>query len=171
MMNPYRDMTREQLLKALEMFAKNWLAHDGCWFLAAEAEHGMETAIRLDELAWQRFATAEARRILKCFGLRENGGLKVLEEALNLRMYSVINEQHVEWSEDQTQLRFFMDICRVQETRRRKGMPDFPCKSVGLCEFTAFAKAVDPRIDTHCLHCPPDASEDQYCAWVFSLGE
>lgn len=34
-----------------------------------------------------------------------------------------------------------------------------------------FAKAVDPRIDTHCLHCPPDAPEDQYCAWVFSLGE
>ena len=45
-MNPYREMGREELLAALEMFAKNWLAHDGCWFLAAEAELGMEAAIR-----------------------------------------------------------------------------------------------------------------------------
>ena len=38
----YEEMSREQLLAALEMFAKNWLAHDGCWFLAAEARHGMD---------------------------------------------------------------------------------------------------------------------------------
>lgn len=170
-MNPYKDMSREDLYKALEMFAKNWLAHDGCWFLAAEAEHGMATAIRLDELAWERFATAEARRIVKGFGLPEKGGLEALEKALSLRMYAVINEQHVEWSEDRTRLRFFMDICRVQETRRRKGMPDFPCKSVGIHEFTAFAKAVDPRISTHCLHCPPDAPEGMYCGWEFSIGD
>jgi hypothetical protein len=29
-MNPYADMSREELLLALEMFAKNWLAHHGC---------------------------------------------------------------------------------------------------------------------------------------------
>ncbi len=168
-MNPYKDMSRDELYKALEMFAKNWLAHDGCWFLAAEAEHGMETAIRLDELAWDRFATAEARRIMKGYGLPANGGLEVLAEALGLRMYAVINEQHIEWSEDRKSLRFFMDICRVQETRRRKGMPDFPCKSVGIFEFTAFAKAVDPRIKTHCLHCPPDAPDGLYCGWEFTL--
>ncbi len=170
-MNPYKDMSREELLKALEMFAKNWLAHDGCWFLAAEAEYGMETAIRLDELAWDRFATAEARRIVKGYGMPENGGLEALETALSLRMYSVINEQHVEWFDDRTRLRFFMDICRVQETRRRKGMPDFPCKSVGILEFTAFAKAVDPRIETHCLHCPPDAPDGLYCGWEFTLND
>ncbi len=168
-MNPYKDMSRDELYKALQMFAKNWLAHDGCWFLAAEAEHGMETAIRLDELAWDRFATAEARRIMKGYELPENGGLEVLAKALSLRMYAVINEQHIEWSEDRKSLRFVMDICRVQETRRRKGMPDFPCKSVGIFEFTAFAKAVDPRITTHCLYCPPDAPDGLYCGWEFTL--
>jgi Family of unknown function (DUF6125) len=34
--NAFEAMNREDLLRALEMFAKNWLAHDGCWFLAAE---------------------------------------------------------------------------------------------------------------------------------------
>jgi hypothetical protein len=164
-------MDREQLLAALAIFAKNWLAHDGCWFLAAEAELGMETAIRLDAAAWGRFAAAEARRILDGFDLPRGGGLDALEHALSLRMYALINEQHAEWSADRSTLRFVMDVCRVQETRRRKGFDDFPCSSVGIVEFTAFARTIDPRIRTRCLHCPPEAPEGKYCAWEFSVGD
>jgi hypothetical protein len=170
-MNPFAEMSREQLLKALEMFAKNWLAHDGCWFLAAEESHGLETAIDLDTRAWKRFAAAEAKRIIKGFGVSAGGGLEALEMALAHRAYSVINEQHVEWSEDRSTLRFFMDVCRVQETRRRKGLDDFPCKPVGTVEFETFASTIDPRIETHCLHCPPEAPEDKYCGWEFRLAE
>ncbi len=170
-MNPYQDMDREQLLAALQMFAKNWLAHDGCWFLAAEAELGMEAAIRLDAAAWGRFAPAEARRILDGFDLPRDGGLDALERALSLRMYALINEQHAEWSPDRSTLRFVMDVCRVQETRRRKGLDDFPCASVGIVEFSTFARTVDPRIRTRCLHCPPAAPEGKYCAWEFSVGD
>ena len=61
--NAFETMSREELLRALEMFAKNWLAHDGCWFLAAEERFNMETAIELDARSWKRFAAAEARRI------------------------------------------------------------------------------------------------------------
>ena len=56
----FQSMTREELLGALETFAKNWLAHDGCWFLAVEERLGMEAAIELDARAWARFAAAEA---------------------------------------------------------------------------------------------------------------
>jgi hypothetical protein len=164
-------MSREQLLRALEIFAKNWLAHDGCWFLAAEERHGLDEAIRLDEGAWRRFAAAEARRVIKGFGVPAGGGLAALERALSLRMYAVINEQHVEWSADRSSLRFFMDVCRVQETRRRKGLADFPCKSVGIIEFDTFASTIDPRIRTRCLHCPPDAPEGKYCGWEFTLSD
>ena len=31
-MNEFERMSREDLLKLLKMFAKNGLAHDGCWF-------------------------------------------------------------------------------------------------------------------------------------------
>jgi hypothetical protein len=62
-----------------------------------------------------------------------------------------------------------MDVCRVQETRRRKGLADFPCKVVGIAEFEAFASAVDGRIRTTCVHCPPDAPAGKYCAWEFTL--
>lgn len=167
----FDSMSREELLRALEMFAKNWLAHDGCWFLAAEERLGMEAAIELDARSWQRFAAAEANRIMTTFHVPQQGGLDALEKALGLRMYSVINAQRVEWSGDRKCLRFFMDVCRVQETRRRKGFPDFPCKSVGTVEFETFARTIDPRIRTTCLHCPPEAAEGQYCGWEFSIEE
>lgn len=168
-MKPFETMGREELLRALEMFAKNWLAHDGCWFLAAEEQFGIETAIDLDARSWARFAAVEARRIMATFDIPPHGGLPALEKALGLRLYGVVNAQCVEWSEDRQRLRFFMDECRVQQARERKGLPAFPCKQVGLVEFETFAKTVDPRITTKCLRCPPDAPEGQYCGWEFTL--
>lgn len=165
----FHSMSREELLRTVEMFAKNWLAHDGCWFLAAEERLGMDEAIDLDARAWERFAAVEAQRIMATFHLPQNEGLEALEKALGLRMYALINAQRVEWSEDRRRLRFLMDVCRVQEARRRKGLPDFPCKSVGMVEFQTFARTIDSRIHTKCLHCPPDPADGEYCAWEFSL--
>ena len=168
-MKTFETMGREDLLRALEMFAKNWLAHDGCWFLAAEERFGMETAIELDACSWARFAAAEARRIMATFDIPADGGLPALEKALGLRLYSVVNTQRVEWTQDRQRLRFFMDECRVQQARQRKGLPSFPCKPVGMVEFETFAKTVDPRISTTCLGCPPDAPAGTYCAWEFTV--
>lgn len=165
----FQSMSREDLLRALEMFAKNWLAHDGCWFLAAEDRFDMETAIELDARSWERFAAAEARRIMATFNIPPAGGLEALERALSLRLYAIINLQRIEWLDDRKRLCFFMDACRVQETRHQKGLPDFPCKSVGIVEFATFAKAIDPRISATCLRCPPDGAPGQYCAWEFTI--
>lgn len=170
-MSPYETMSREELLQALNAFAKNWLAHDGCWFLAAEERLGLDAAIDLDAAAWRRFAAAEAKRIIDVFGIPHGGGLQALERALSLRMYAVLNEQHVEWSDDGRTLRFVMDGCRVQDTRRRKGLPDFPCRPVGDVEFSTFARAIDSRIATRCIHCPPDPNQAGACTWEFTLGE
>ena len=79
----------------------------------------METAIELDTTAWQRFAVTEANRIMSTFDIPPAGGLKSLEKALGLRQYSLINSQRLEWSEDGNCLRFFMDVCRVQEADRK----------------------------------------------------
>ena len=168
-MKPFDEMGRDELLGVVEMFAKNWLAHDGCWFLAAEERFGIETAIELDAASWARFAQVEARRIMATFNIPPAGGLLALEKALGLRLYSAVNTQRVEWSEDRMQLRFFMDECRVQHARRRKGLAPFPCKRVGMVEFRTFAETIDPRISTTCLHCPPDAPGDRYCGWEFTL--
>jgi len=170
MQSPFESMSRDDLLKALTAFAKSWLAHDGCWFLAAEERHGLQEAIRLDANAWSAFAPIEAKRILEAFSIPPGGGLEALEKALSLRMYGMLNPQRSEWSEDRRELRFVMDGCRVQEARRRKGLPDFPCRPVGEVEFAGFARAVDPRIRVRTLRCPPDAEAGEFCAWSFTLG-
>lgn len=163
-------LSREELLKLVSVYAKNWLAHDGCWFLAAEEKYGMAAALELDTKSWQRFAVAEARRIMKAFDIPPNGGLKALEKALQFRLYAAINRQEVEWVDDHLMI-FRMVECRVQQTRRQKKLPDFPCKSVGVVEFSQFAKTIDPRIKTRCIACPPDAVADFFCGWEFTIAK
>jgi ubiquinone/menaquinone biosynthesis C-methylase UbiE len=163
----FEALDRPGLFKALDAFAKNWLAHDGSWFLAAEERYGMEAAIELDAASWRRFAAAEARRIMEAFAIPGSGGLDALERALSLRAYSFVNPSRVE--RDGPRLRFFMTSCRVQETRRRKGLADFPCRPVGEVEFETFARTVDPRITTRCLLCPPDPAAQGRCGWEFRL--
>jgi len=163
-----QNMSRDDLLKLVEVYAKNWLAHDGCWFLAAEESFDIQTAMDLDTKSWHRFAFAEAKRIIKVFNIPENSGLSSLAEALQYRLYSAINEQKIE-NPDENTLIFTMLRCRVQETRRRKGLPDFPCKSVGIVEFSRFSEAVDPRIKTKCIQCPPDETGNEYCKWEFKV--
>lgn len=61
-------------------------------------------------------------------------------------------------------------LFRVQAARKRKGLEDYPCKSGGLVEYTYFARAIDSRITTECITCPPDPHPDDYfCAWRFYM--
>jgi hypothetical protein len=164
------DLPREELLRLLDVYARNWLAHDGAWFLALEERFGMETAIDMDIRAWERFSVAEAQRIMRAFDIPPGGGLDALEKALGYRLYARVNTQAASWTEDGA-LEFRMVECRVQAARRRKGLPDFPCKPVGLVEYGQFARTIDPRIRTECLRCPPDPVGEAFCAWRFTLAE
>ncbi len=167
-MDPHDSLSREDLLKLLDVYAKNWLAMDGSWFLALEETYGLEVAIDMDKRAWDRFAVAEAQRIMRTFDIPGEGGLKALEKAFGYRLYARINEQEVEWINEHT-LRFRMVNCSVQAARIRKGLPPFPCKQVGNIEFSKFAQTIDPRIQMRCIACPPDPFEHRYCEWEYTL--
>lgn len=167
-MDHLKSFTREELLTLIDVYARNWLAHDGCWFLAVEEKHGMDAAIELDTRSWERFSVAEAKRIMASFKIPANGGFDALEKALGFRLYACINPQEIERSDSQRLILRILD-CRVQKTRRKKGLPDFPCKSVGIVEYSRFAETIDSRIQVKCLTCPPDPVTKHYCAWEFSL--
>lgn len=163
------ELSKDQLIGMLEDAAKNWLAHDGLWFLAVEAERGMEEAIKHDATAWERFTIIEAKRIMKRHRIEPGSGLEGLKKALNYRLYAHLNIQEI-IEETEGSFVFRMSDCRVQSARNREGRPDFPCKSVGLVEYRNFAETVDPRIKTDCICCPPDDHPDTYyCAWKFSI--
>jgi len=164
-------MGRDELRAFLGDAARLWLAHDGLWFQAIERRGGQELAIACDRDAWAQFSPLEARRIRERLGLAPDGGLEALDRALRHRLYAHLNPQAiVRPSPDRLILR--MITCRVQEARRRKGLTDFPCREVGIVEYTTFAQAIDPRIETRCLVCPPDPpAGDHACAWEFTLRE
>lgn len=164
-----RALDKDALVQIVLDDAKNWLAHDGLWFQAVEGAHGMDAAIDADRAAWEKFTVIEAKRIMERLGLRQGGGIPALLECLKHRLYARLNVQEATEVSD-TRAVFVMRDCRVQSARKRKGLPDFPCKSVGIVEYAEFAKTVDPRIRTRCIACPPDAhADDAWCTWEFTL--
>lgn len=164
-----KTFPKETLIDLLEKLGINWLANDGIWFQAVENRFGMNDAKRCNDTCWTRYSPFEAERIKKILGLPDNGGLPALQKALAFRMYALINEQSVERVDDNCFI-FRMNKCRVQAARQRRGLDDYPCKSVGLVEYPYFASAIDERIQTECIGCPPDPHpEGWFCAWKFTL--
>ena len=155
----------------LEDASLNWLAHDGLWFQAVEEKYGTENASLCNQKAIAQYSQIEAKRIMRRLGLPKDGGIPALMTALKFRMYHLINRQEfLEVSDNRCIFR--MVTCRVQQARRAKGLPDYPCKPVGVAEYSHFGQAIDPRIKTLCIGCPPDAhNEDYWCSWEFTLIE
>lgn len=165
------DATKDELIDLVESFAKDIVAMDGVWFQAAEQSFGMDQAMKQDELAWERFAQSEARRMKKLLGLGQNAGLEGLAKVLRMRYSSHANTNiSLNWEDEENALVYRIGDCRVQRARERKGMPLHPCKSVGIIEYRGLAKEIDPRIQCECISCYPDVTDASCsCAWRFTL--
>jgi len=162
-------LSDEKLIELLENIAINWLANDGIWFQEVEFTTSMNDAKHCNDECWAQFSPFEAWSIKKFLKMHEFPGLDGLKKALNYRLYCIINKQSVN-TETENSFVFQMDDCRVQSARKRKNLADYPCKSAGIIEYTEFVKAIDPRIKTECICCPPDTHpESHFCAWRFYL--
>lgn len=163
------DLSDEGLAELVKALGVNWLANDGVWFQAAEFSSGMFDAKRANDTCWTRFSPFEAESVKRFLKLPENPGLDGLKRALQYRMYAFINKQSME-DDGENAFIFRMNDCRVQSARKRKGLDDYPCKSGGMAEYPSFAAAIDPRIITECVGCPPDPHPGEwFCAWRFSI--
>lgn len=164
-----KNKSEEELFTILDAVCTNWLANDGVWFQAVERRYGMDYAKRCNDTCWTRFSPYEAYRVKSLLKLPENPGLEGLKKALAFRLYARINRQSIE-EVDETSFIFRMNECRVQVARKRRGLPDYPCKSAGLVEYPTFAYEIDSRIKTQCIGCPPDEHPDEWwCAWKFTI--
>ena len=129
----------------------------------------MVLAKKLNDLDLRRFSVIEAKRIMKRLPIPEGGGIGALEQALKFRLYARINRQEALCMSEH-KLVFRMNDCRVQTARKRQNLPEYPCQSAGMIEYISFAGAIDPRIETRCIACPPDPHPEEYwCAWEFEL--
>ncbi len=155
-------------MELIEIYSVNWLAMDGVWFQSVENKFGMDEAMYHDAQAWSRFTVIEAKRIKKFLALPDNSGLEGLKKALSLRFYANINDDETVISGNT--LTYSAINCRVQRARERKGMVFHPCKSVGIIEYTEFAKVIDERFTCECVSCYPDITDNSCCCkWKFTL--
>jgi hypothetical protein len=167
----FMDLPEESFEALKEAIAVNWLANDGVWFQAVEFSRGMEEAKQCNDNCWSVFSPFEAASIARLLGLPDRPGLEGLKKALQFRLYAVINKQSIA-EEKPDSFIFRMDNCRVQAARKRKGLPDYPCKSGGMVEYSSFAETIDPGIRTECICCPPDDHpSDYFCAWRFFIAD
>ncbi|MEI6766053.1 MAG: DUF6125 family protein [Bacteroidota bacterium] len=167
---PIANLPEEKLNALRDALAANWLAGDGIWFQAVESAMGMDEAKRCNDSCWAQFSPFEAWSIKRMLNLPEEAGLDGLKKALSQRLYAYVNKQSFREESDSSFV-FVMNDCRVQSARKRKGMDDYPCKSAGIVEYREFARAIDSRITTQCICCPPDKhDESHYCAWKFTIG-
>jgi len=162
------QLSRDQLISLLMDDSKNVIAMDGVWFQAIEKEYGMDAAMQFDGEAWKLYTRSEARRIKAFLSLGDHSGLEGLARALNYRMVDRANPSEVVRSENT--LRYTIMRCRVQDARKRKGMPLHPCKSAAVFEYSGFAEEIDDRIKCRCISCYPDVSDESCaCSWEFYI--
>ncbi len=163
-------LDKDDLLKLIDIYSKNWLAMDGVWFQSIEHKLGMAEAMEHDENAWKIFTVIEAKRIKEFLKLPDFAGIEGLCKALCYRMYANINLDGI-IIEDNTLIYRTLD-CRVQNARKRKGMEYHPCKSVGIIEYSLFAKTIDERFECEVISCYPDITDEFCsCAWKFVLNK
>lgn len=172
MVTKLEDLSREQLMALVEIYARNIYALDGVWFQSIEKADGMDAAIEHDRNAWRRFTETEAKRLKKFLNLPEYPGLDGLHQALALRFSGLANPKVELIRESSDSLIYRIVECRVQNARSNKGMPYHPCKSVGIIEHEFFAKIIDSRIECEPISCFPDVTDQSCaCSWRFTLKE
>lgn len=161
------SMSREDLIRYIEILSKNFMTLDGHWFLGVEEKFGLDAAIELDRQAWERYAVAEAKRIKDLLGIGE-ATLYDLERAVHLICFSPASGVRTEILPGR--LVMCVTKCRPQYARKRDGRGEFACKPVGLAHLSAFAKALNQDFETRCIYAPPDKHpEGEWCRWEFKI--
>lgn len=168
--NILNEFSKDELIELIEIYSKNWLAHDGLWFQSVEKNCGMKEAMKHNVAAWEKFTVIEAKKIKKFLKLEEKPGLLGLESALRCRFYAHINEDSIKIVGNT--LTYTVANCRVQTARKRKGLGFHPCKTVGIVEYGLFGEAIDDRLKCECLSCFPEVNDNTCCcAWKYTLLE
>lgn len=119
MFSKIEELSKEQLLELVQMYAKNWLVMDGVWFQSVEQKFGMDEAMEHDANAWRRFTEVEAKRIKEFLKLPDNSGIEGLKQALAYRFYSALNNDEI--LVNGNTLIYRTCLCRVQMPVKGKG--------------------------------------------------
>ena len=161
------EIPKDKIADYIFMHLRNMWAVDGLYYLGIEEKMDTETATEIDRKVWEVMGKIEAKRIKNLFDINGNDipsmmkGLSYSGWTLDLEDKEIIIEDH--------RVIIRNDICRVQSTRLKKGLSEFPCKKVRWSFLKSFAEEINPDIEVICNFCPPDKHDNIWCEWEFVL--
>jgi hypothetical protein len=164
------QIPKEKLADFVFMHLRDMWAVDGLYYLGIEERYGTEVATEIDQFVWEVMGKIEARKIKKLFDLTDTD-IPTMMKGLQYSGWALdLEDKEIEVHEDIAILRNVK--CRVQNTRREKGLSEFGCKPVRFGFLKSFAKQFNPDIKVECRVCPPDEHpDDLWCEWVFSISD
>ncbi|MEM2144555.1 MAG: DUF6125 family protein [Candidatus Jordarchaeaceae archaeon] len=166
--NWLQSLSIERLVEFLSLQISNIWRVDGLYFLGIEEKFGTEAATNIDRNCWNTLARLEARDLKQFLGL-EGEDLESFMAALRATSWALYQEKK-EWKVESNKAVFRVTSCRTQKSRIRKGLTEFPCKSVRWTYLKEFAKTFNPEIEVKCIVCPPDKhDENVWCEWEFII--
>ena len=162
------DIKNDKIADFIFLHLRNMWSVDGLYFLGIEEKYGTEIATEIDKNVWKVMGKIEARRLKDFLNLKDN----TLSSFIKCLKYSGwfldLEEKEIIEKDDKIIIR--TTFCRIQNTRVKKGLSEFPCKKVRFGFLKSFAKEINSNIDVICNFCPPDKHRHGlWCEWEFSL--
>jgi hypothetical protein len=163
------SMPKERLVDLFFLHIRNLWRVDGLYFLGIEKRFNTETATEIDAEVWKTMAIIEAKGLKKMFQIGDNPNVSTIMDCLRKSSWALDQPPKViEVDSKRAVLRITKS--RTQETRRNKGLCEFPCKEVRFAYLRNFAKTLNPNVEVNCILCPPDTHPEEYwCEWEFRL--
>ncbi len=162
-------LPKKTLINLVNMYSRNWQTLDGLWFRNVEAAYGLDAAVRLDLMNWEKQAVVEAIRIKDALEIK-CGGLSAILTVLSYMSWQLTSTLFECERDCPEQIIFYYPRCAVQEGRGKQQKPLFSCKTMKLTLLSSIAKVVEPDASVRCLSCPPDEPHhDYWCRWELSM--
>lgn len=162
------QIPKEKIAKFVFLHLRNMWAVDGLYYLGIEEKYGTDTATEIDSRVWEIMGKIEARRIKELFNINGND-IKSLMNALSYSGWALdLDDKEIIIEKNKAIIK--NTKCRVQNTRIKKGLPEFGCKVVRFGFLKSFAREINSNIEVKCNVCPPDKhTQDLWCEWEFNL--
>lgn len=164
------EISMDKIADFIFLHLRDLWAVDGLYFLGIEKQFGTHAATEIDRKVWEVMGKIEARRLKEFLDIKGSDIPSVIK-ALRYSGWALdLEDKEIVVEKEKAVVRNVR--CRVQNTRIKKGLDEFPCKKVRRGFLKSFAQEFNPDIVVNCNVCPPDKHpSDLWCEWEFKMKE